>query len=412
VSHGKEHHGWRGFVVQSDDKVPWILWGVLIGMFLFTTGELLGMHFQHYFHHEIPHFLTNHMGMLYFFAFLGLEVTIKKLKAAGRFVIFATIGGMIIPPLCAYALTQNFYIALGACATDVAFSLGAWKMAKGTREDGLKFVYTALLILAVGDDLGGVMMLAAFYATAVTGGWLIFGLMNMIFSYACGEKGEFTVKWVPMNLSGEELTEWKATKFNVLIEKKWFWILFAAANCGIMWAAGVEWILGACLIFILAPDKVKEELIHMMKPFIPIILFFFGGVNGAINVFDLNNWGWITAGSAIGGFGGKIIGIFGGGMLGRWQTKKKDPNNDYANIPTRRIAALALFGAANGTVAIFFVSMGAARGFIEAGDAKQAILGYFLTVGIVYGLTFIGNLVDFFGVKAEEIELNSQPATT
>lgn len=378
-----EHTGWAKWVVEKDNKLPFILIGVAIGALVYTLGEKMHWHWPHLLHNEWVHFASNHVGMWFFFTFLGLEITISSLKKAGRFAGLATLGGMVFPPLFCYALTGNWYIAIGACATDVAFSLGAAKVVSKGDSKIYALLVSALLILAVGDDLGGVVVLAGLYASGIAMSWLVSGLISMVIGYFTGERGVITIFY---ELDDDGVR--RKIDFLIQVKSVVYWIIFGIINTAILYFAGVEWLLGGCLVYIFAPPEVKHRLEHVLAPFIPLILMFFGMVNGAIDVLDPKVWGIITLGSFVGGMGGKQLGIFFGGLAGRAWARKGE-GDVYANIPTSQIYGLSLFASCNGTVAIFFVAMGAAKGFIGSEAAAQATLGFFLTVPAVYLITFI-----------------------
>jgi len=371
--------GWKNRIVEWDNRFPLILVGVLIGLISYTGGELLGAHAHHVLHSHSAHFVSNHLLMWIFFAFLGNEITLKAITQAGKFVGLATLGGMIVPPIAAYLLTGNIYIAIGAAATDVAFSVGASKMLTKGDAKILTLMVTALLILAVGDDLGGIGIMAGMYTSEVSQGWLMAEVFVLAFTYFCGERGV-----VPFYIqeAGKPDTR-KNYEWVVVINSVGFWWLLAAANTFVLYMAGVEWILGGCLAFLMAPPSVQHRIEHVLKPVIPLVLLVFGTVNGAIDILAPESWGLITAGCLFGGMLGKQLGIFGGGMLGRaWC--RNDHGVKYAKIPTRQIYALAMLGSCNGTVAIFFVAMALSKGKITDVEAAQATLGYFLTVPAVY----------------------------
>lgn len=376
-----ESHGFLSKVGKLDNKIPLIVIGLIIGAVVFTLGEKLGLHAQHLLHDKKVHFLGNDVVLWFFFSYLGLEISISSVLRAGKFAGLATLGGMAIPPLCVYFLTGSLPLAFGACATDVAFSLGASKMLTNGDPKVLTLLIGALMILAVGDDLGGVAVLAGVYASKMTHAWVIAALLILAFSYLSGERGVLTF-YYELNDNG------KREKIDLIIQIRsvLFWILLGALNTYILWLAGIEWVLGGCLVFIFAPTEVKHAIAGVLKPFIPLLLFAFGMVNGAINILDPKIWGMLTLGVMFGGAGGKFLGVSFGAWLGRlWE--RKTTKGIYANAPLSQIFSFGLFAATNGTVAIVFVAMAESKGKITADLATQGKLGYLLTVPLVYLVT-------------------------
>lgn len=370
--------GWKKTIIDLDDRIPLILVGVILGLIAYTGGEYLHLHVQHLLHHHVTHFVANHALMWIFFAYLGNEITLKAIAQAGKFVGLATLGGMVVPPVCAYLLTGNVYIAIGAAATDVAFSVGASKVLTGGRRV-LVLMTTALLILAVGDDLGGIAIMAGMYATGIDQFWLFAEVLVLAFTFFCGERGVVDFK---VQESGKPDTL-RHYQWVVEIRSPLFWWGLAVVNTVVLYMAGVEWILGGCLAFVMAPPSVQHRIERVLKPIIPIVLLVFGTVNGAIDLLAPASWGWITAGCFLGGMFGKQIGVMTGGLIGRaWCRRSGD--EVYGRMPLPQVYALAVLASVNGTVAIFFVAMAFTKGYITPEQAAQATLGYFLTVPAVY----------------------------
>lgn len=394
--HAQSYSGWRKTIVEQDDRFPLIVWGVAFGMVTFTLGEMFHWHWVHAYHSHVAHLLANEHCMWVFFAYLGLELTIRMIIEAGKFAGCATIGGMFVPPLvtaglmCLLLGEVNWHIAVGAAATDVAFSMGAAKLiTKGKAI--LVLLVGALLILAVGDDLGGIGAAAGLYAAGISQFWLGVEVLVFAFTYFCGERGVVDFK-VQEYGRPETLKHWQ---WVVEIRSVAFWIFLALLNTFVLWMAGVHWILGGCFAFIMAPAVVKEKLVHSLKPFVPIVLVVFGVVNGAINVADRSSWGWMTLATFLGGMYGKQIGIMVGALIGRRWSR----GTTYGNTPLGQVYGLSLFASANGTVAIFFVAMAAQHGHASGAMASQAILGYFLTVPAVYLQTYVAK---WFGIIQED----------
>lgn len=392
MSHGHVHP-----INKLDNKVPLILVGVLLGAILYSAGEYFHWHWHHIFHDPTVHLISNDFLMWIFFAFLGIEIRVRKVIQAGKYVGMATLGGIFIPPLLAYALTGNVYIAMGAMATDVAFSLAAGKMAQGGNTRILAATVIALMILAVGDDMGGIAVLAGVYAENVNPTWLFIAIGTIFFTYFVGERGRLNFTTGKEEENGEEVIE---KRFLVIrIQSIIFWIFLALLNTFVLYSAGVHWVLGGTLAFLLAPSKIKDRLAVIIEPMVPIVLFVFGMVNGAINLLNGANWTLLTLGVLVGGMFGKQIGIFTFGMMGRSWTRRTSPDNPYAKMSAKSVYSLALLASSNGTVAIYFVTMAFNAGFISQVESSQAILGYFLTVPAVLLMTA---LFKPFGMFKEE----------
>ena len=131
---------------------------------------------------ELGHFFVNDVLMTAFFFFVGLEI--KRELVAGELrdarkaalPIAAALGGMLVP--------AGLYMALQArhfgepafrgwgvpMATDIAFVVGIMAVLGKRVPFGLKIM---LLSLAIADDIGAVVVIAAFYSTGLDGFMLL-----------------------------------------------------------------------------------------------------------------------------------------------------------------------------------------------------------------------------------------------
>jgi len=127
-------------------------------------------------HHGQPMTLLafiNDALMAVFFFTIGLEI--KREILVGELASFkqallpilAAVGGMIVPVLVFYSLSAGTDFAGGAAipmATDIAFSLGVLAMLGSRVPVSLKIFLTTL---AVVDDIGGIIVIAAFYSSGI-----------------------------------------------------------------------------------------------------------------------------------------------------------------------------------------------------------------------------------------------------
>lgn len=391
--------------MRVENLIPIVLIGMLVSATGFTMLESvnrqLHMHIElhHYLHDELFHYFALHQVMWVFFCYLGLEIRIKTLISAARISLPTVLGGMVVPVGLTYLLTQNVYIALGAAATDVAFSIGALNMARGTSETILRIVYAVLLLVGVGDDMAGVALAVAVYTNVIVWEWAYGAGFTIYGAFHIGERG------YEDDIS-ERLDEYRNPIPGTLeMRRKHIenlsvpvWVGLSVLNSLTLWLAGVEWLLGGCLVLIFAPEKIKHQVGEWLKPWVAVLLFFFGLAAGAIDLLDPTNWGWMTFATFVGGMFGKQIGIGGGALIGRYWTKLRDPDSEFASMTLQEIYALAVFASVNGTVAIFFVTLGAQKGLIPPDHAAQGTLGYFLTVPAVYIQAFVGSKIGYLRI--------------
>jgi NhaA family Na+:H+ antiporter len=127
---------------------------------------------------NLHHWINDGLMALFFFV-VGLEL--KREIMVGELAnprqaalpIIAAIGGMVVPALIYFAINPHGDAARGwgiPMATDIAFALGAIALLAGRVPRAL---ITFLVALAIVDDLGAVIVIAAFYTETLSMGWLV-----------------------------------------------------------------------------------------------------------------------------------------------------------------------------------------------------------------------------------------------
>ncbi|MDE6402921.1 MAG: Na+/H+ antiporter NhaA [Muribaculaceae bacterium] len=124
-------------------------------------------------------FINDALMAIFFFS-IGLEI--KREILVGELASFkqallpivAAVGGMVVPVLIFFALSAGTDYTNGAAipmATDIAFSLGVLAMLGSRVPISLKIFLTTL---AVVDDIGGIIVIAAFYSTHINAMLLVY----------------------------------------------------------------------------------------------------------------------------------------------------------------------------------------------------------------------------------------------
>ena len=126
---------------------------------------------------SLVHWVNDALMALFFFV-AGLEIKrelvhgeLRNPRAAALPVIGA-VGGMIVPATLFLALNSGAPASHGwgiPVATDIAFAVGVVTLLGRRCPPSLKLF---LLTLAIADDLGGIIMIALFYAGGIQFGWL------------------------------------------------------------------------------------------------------------------------------------------------------------------------------------------------------------------------------------------------
>lgn len=124
-------------------------------------------------------FINDALMAVFFFS-IGLEIKreilvgeLSSFKQA-LLPILAAVGGMIMPVVIFFLFSSGTSYSNGAAipmATDIAFSLGILAMLGSRVPISLKIFLTTL---AVVDDLGGIIVIAAFYSTHIEAVYLLY----------------------------------------------------------------------------------------------------------------------------------------------------------------------------------------------------------------------------------------------
>lgn len=129
-------------------------------------------------------FINDALMAIFFFS-IGLEI--KREILVGELASFrqallpivGAVGGMAIPVLIFWLMSRSTDYSGGAAipmATDIAFSLGVLAMLGKRVPVSLKIFLTTL---AVVDDIGGIIVIAAFYSTHIELYMLAYGLLGL-----------------------------------------------------------------------------------------------------------------------------------------------------------------------------------------------------------------------------------------
>ncbi len=163
--------------------LAWASIPAISGLYQEFIGTSIGFHISHFFFEESLRFWVNDVLLALFFFFVGLEIKreflvgeLSNYKSA-IFVLFAALGGMIIPAGLYFLININSttQFAWGIpMATDTAFALGILSF---FRQKIPKGIFTFLAALAIIDDIGAILVIAIFYTAQLNAAMLFLALI-------------------------------------------------------------------------------------------------------------------------------------------------------------------------------------------------------------------------------------------
>jgi NhaA family Na+:H+ antiporter len=321
--------------------------------------------------HDLRHWVNAGLMTLFFFV-VGLEI--KRELVAGELAsaraallpVVAAVGGMVVPALIYLSLNAGGPGAHGwgiPMATDIAFAVGILSLLGFVSTSGRVF----LLSLAIVDDIGAIVLIAAFYSVGVS--WIALTAAVAI-AGAIGALRWFDVRWLP---------------------------LYVALGAG-LWIAtstsGVHATIAGVILGLMTPARpgedsdpslrpVADRLLHRLHPWTSYaIVPLFALANAGVELSRSSLAGATTSRVAIGitaGLGvGKLVGVAGASWAAVRLGLRPPPEDGWA--VTTGIAAIAGVGF---TVSLFIADLAfgdpqivaEAKIGILAGSALASILG-------------------------------------
>ncbi len=347
------------------------------------------------------HFLVNDVLMAFFFAIAAKEVWEAVILENGSLrgsramtPLIATAGGMAGPVAVYLALAAMLGI-LGEVyrgwaiptATDIAFSYLVGRMVFGAGHPAVRF----LLLLAIADDAGGLIILAVFYPTGeLAPQWLLLSLGAAV--------AVFTLfNWLPRRLDrGDQLrpnSTWVRKKLS-------FWP-YLVAGC-LSWygfqEAGIHPALGLLPIVPTVPHadrgfgifaEAEEHLTdllnwieHHLKVPVEGVLFLFGLLNAGVEFSAIGAPTWLVL---LGLIIGKPLGIFLFGWFAANVLKLGLPEG-MRNTDLIVVGCVAAIGF---TVALFVASVAFPAGPVQDAAKMGALFSFGASaISIVAGKVF------------------------
>ena len=357
--------------------------------------------------------------MAIFFFNIGLEikreVLVGELSSIRQALlpIMGAIGGMIVPVSLYYLLARGTDYTDGAAipmATDIAFSLGIIALLGSRVPSSLKIFLTTL---AVVDDIGGIIVIAAFYAGHIDVAFIGYAAIGLLVLLAGGAVLKIQTKMFYFIIGGVV----------------WFFVLNSGIHptiAGVLVALCVpstpvyapnkyirvirenirnfredddadlddrtilsheqlDWLkqIETASDRVISPLQDMEDQLHPLTDYLIIPLFAFA--NAGIFLLDINPLTVVTGVSLailVGLVAGKFLGI----LLFSWVSVKLGIAPMPEQADWRMMSAVSLLGGIGFTVSLFIASLtfdaSTAAGAAMLNDAKLGIVAGSLIAGI------------------------------
>jgi len=329
--------------------------------------------------------------MALFFAVAAKEVweavILKQGALRGRKAatpLIATLGGMMGPVLVYLCIAMVFgsdtfdAVFRGwavPTATDIAFSYLVGRIVFGARHPAVRF----LLLLAIADDAGGLLILAIFYPTGdLAPVWLLLSLGAALAAF-------FGFNWLPRRLDKGKPTRPNSTWTRKVLGT-WPYVIagviswYGFARSGLHPALGLLPIVPAIPhadrafgIFAEAEKYLTDllnQLEHAIKTPVEVILLFFGLVNAGVVFSDIGVPTFLVlAGLLV----GKPLGIFVFGWFAARPLRLGLPEG----MGLRDLFVLGTVASIGFTVALFVASVAFHPGAVQDAAKMGALMSFF-----------------------------------
>ena len=338
------------------------------------------------------HYLVNDVLMAFFFAIAAKEVWEALILENGSLrgrksmtPLIATAGGML-GPIAVYlglAMVLGVYETVSRgwaipTATDIAFSYLVGRIVFGAGHPAIRF----LLLLAIADDAGGLLILAVFYPTGeLAPEWLLASLLASVAVFVL-------FNWLPLRLDGGNPMRPNSTWVRKRLSF-WPYALAGAVRWYAFQEAGIHPALGLIPIIPAIPhadrgfgifaeaERHLKDLLntteHALKVPVEIILLFFGLMNAGVEFSAISEPTWLVlAGLVV----GKPVGIF----LFGWFAARVLRLGLPTGMELADLFVLGCVAAIGFTVALFVATVAFDGGPVQDAAKMGALLSFFASV--------------------------------
>ena len=318
---------------------------------------------------SLEHWINDGL-MAIFFLFIGLELErefysgeLSNARSA-MLPVFAAVGGILVPALIHFSLNAGTPGQAGVgipMATDIAFALGVLALLGDRIPAPLKVFVVAFAVI---DDLGAIMVIAAFYTAQVSLGYLLAAAVAWAVLFALNRKFRVMSLW-PYLLGGGLI---------------WFLVLRSGIH------ATVAGVLLAFAIPYSSRAEDQHSPSHRLEHFLNKPVAFF-----ILPLFALANTGIVIGGdwmhslsgaNSLGIVAGLVIGKPLGLSLGCFAAVALGLGRLPPELNWRHIFGAGILGGIGFTMSIFITNLAFSGNAEAINSSKMAILVASLTAGV------------------------------
>lgn len=357
----------------------------------------------------------NDLLMAVFFFVVGLEIKRELVHGELRdprkaaLPLIAAFGGMVVPAAIYMAFNTGADSADGwgiPMATDIAFAVAVVALV-GPRIPAAAKVF--LLTLAIADDIGAIVVIAVFYTSDLSMGWLAIAIATVA-AVAVAQKLSVRAMWVYVALAAflwfaVHESGVHATLAGVvlgLLTPAWSFFsprTFAdyarvlITRSGETYEDGVltneEYELNQARLeeldrLVTESQSPLERLVHKLQPWVafvivPVFAFANAGVRLTSDALDGITGDEVVLGVVFGLLAGKTVGVFTFTFI----AERLRIGSLSAGVTYRHVFGLAIVAGIGFTVALFVTGLAFESGSEFTDSAKIGILGASLIAGLV-----------------------------
>ncbi len=324
------------------------------------------------------HEFVNDGAMTVFFFVVGLEIKLEWFQGSladrrfARLPVLAALGGMVVPALLYATITHGTAGSHGwgiPMATDIAFVVGIMAVLGSRVPRGIRVF---LLTLAIVDDLGSIVVIAGFYASAIEWFWLALAGLGIASMVGLRRVGVLQI---------------------------WAYVLVGVLVWYATWQSGVHPTIAGVAVAFCTPLQVRRrgdvwspvgfllDRLHPWSSFVIVPLFALANAGVMLAAAGAPGAGRVALGIVVGLVVGKGVGVAGAA----WLAVRLGVATLPRGVAWSQVLGAALLAGVGFTMSLFITDLAfSGPDAIALGDAaRQGILAGSVGAAVLGSVTFV-----------------------